>query len=179
GWRLPGAAFARAGAAFETRVKGGLQNAILTATGLLVVPHRTSVAQTTVARIVFQRGWNLDEDVQFFADGDHGLRGYRLYAFEGDRRFIFNLEHRIFGGFEVLQLFTLGAAVFVDSGTAVPEGAPLRFSAFKTDAGAGLRIGIARAARSNVLRLDYAYAFDADPRGKRGWLVSFSSGQAF
>lgn len=179
GWRLPGAAFARLGAAFETRLAGGLENAILTATGLLVVPHRASLAQTTVARAVFQRGWNLDQDVQFFADGDHGLRGYRLYAFEGNRRFVFNLEHRIFGGFEILQLFTLGAAVFVDTGTAVPEGAPLRFTAFKTDAGAGLRIGIARAARSTVLRLDCAYAFDADPRGKRGWLVSFSSGQAF
>jgi hypothetical protein len=179
GWRLPGAAFAKVSAAFETRVDGGLQNAILTTTGSVVIPWRSGLAQTTVARAVFQKGWNLDGDVQFFADGDHGLRGYRLYAFEGDRRFILNVEHRVFGGFEVLQLFTLGAAVFVDTGTAVPPGTPLNVAAFKTDAGAGLRVGIARAARNTVLRLDFAYAFDPDPQGRRGWLVSFSSGQAF
>src|SRR5262245_60261054 len=125
GWRLPGTSFAKLSAAFETRLDGGLQNAIPTATGSVVIPWRSALVQTTVARAVFQRGWNLDGDVQFFADGDHGLRGYRLYAFEGDRRFILNVEHRVFGGFEVLQLFTLGAAIFVDTGTAVPPGAPL------------------------------------------------------
>ncbi|MGH9369318.1 MAG: hypothetical protein ACRD3M_16795, partial [Thermoanaerobaculia bacterium] len=108
-----------------------------------------------------------------------GLRGYRLYAFEGDRRVVVNLEHCVFGGFEVLQLFSLGAALFVDTGTAVAPGEPLRFSSLKTDAGAGLRIGIARAASNTVLRLDWAYAFDPDPLGRRGWLLSFSSGQAF
>jgi hypothetical protein len=179
GWRLGPQSFVQAGGAFRTRLDGGVQNAVLSGTIALVWKHRSRLAQTTVARIQLDRGWNLDEDVQFFADGDHGLRGYHLYAFEGDRRIVLNLEHRVFGGFEVLQLFTLGAAVFVDTGTAVAPGEPLQFSSLKTDAGAGLRIGIARAASNTVLRLDAAYAFDADPLGRRGWLVSFSSGQAF
>jgi hypothetical protein len=179
GWRLGRSSFARALVAFETRLNGGVQNAILSATGLVVVPHSTVLRQTTVAQIQFQQGWSLDRDVQFFADGDHGLRGYRLYAFEGNRRLVLNVEHRVFSGFEVLQLFSFGGAAFLDTGTAVPAGAPLRFASLKTDAGVGLRIGIARAAHSTILRLDCAYAFDSDPLGKKGWLVSFSSGQAF
>ena len=179
GWRLWGGAFVRASVAFRSRLDGGPKNALLSATGLLVVPHFTSLRQTTVAQVQFQQGWNLDRDVQLFADGDHGLRGYRLYAFEGNRRLVVNVEHRVFSGFEILQLFSLGGAAFVDAGTAVPAGVPLRLSSFKTDAGLGLRIGIARAAHTTVLRLDGAYAFDPDPMGKKGWLVSFSSGQAF
>jgi hypothetical protein len=179
GWRIGPAAFVTASLDFHTRLASGPQNAVLTATALLVVPHPTELRQTTVARIQFQEGWNLDRDVQFFADGDHGLRGYRLYAFEGNRRLVVNVEHRVFGGFEILQLFSLGGAAFVDTGAAVPKQSALRFSSFKTDAGLGLRIGIARAAQSTILRLDAAYAFDPDPLGKKGWLISFSSGQAF
>jgi hypothetical protein len=179
GWRIGRGAFLQAGGAFRTRLQGGMQNAILTGRIALVWQHSTRLLQTTVAQVVFDRGWNLDRDVQFFADGDHGLRGYRLYAFEGDRRILVNVEHRFFGGFEILQLFSLGAAVFVDSGAAVPPGVPLSLSSLRTDAGVGLRIGISRAASNTVLRLDCAYAFDPDPLGRRGWLVSFSSGQAF
>ncbi len=179
GWRLGPRAFLQAGAAFRTRLQGGVENATLAGSVTFVWKHPTRLLQTTVAQVLLDRGWNLDRDVQFFADGDHGLRGYHLYAFEGDRRILVNLEHRFFGGFEILQLFSLGAAVFVDTGAAVPPGEPLRFSSLKTDAGVGLRVGISRAASNTVLRLDCAYAFDADPLGRRGWLVSFSSGQAF
>jgi hypothetical protein len=180
GWRIGPGSFLRARASFQTRLlPEGTQNSIFSGTLTFVWKHPTTLLQTTVAQVQVDRGWNLDKDVQFFADGDHGLRGYRLYAFEGDRRIIINVEHRIFGSAEILQLFSLGAAVFVDSGTAVAPGEPLNFAALKTDAGAGLRIGIARAAFNSVLRLDAAYAFNADPLGRHGWLVSFSSGQAF
>ncbi len=179
GWRIGSESFVRVRAGFRTRLQGGIENAILDGSGVLVWRHPTSLPQTTIIRIEFDRGWNLDRDVQFFADGDHGLRGYRLYAFEGDRRVVLNLEHRIFTGFEILQLLTLGGAVFVDTGRAVAPGVPLRLTALRTDAGVGLRVGISRAASNTVLRLDCAYAFNSDPLGRKGWLVSFSSGQAF
>ena len=67
----------------------------------------------------------------------------------------------------------------IDTGAAVPPGQPLTTASFKTDAGLGLRFGIARAPSNNILRIDFAYAFNPDPRGRRGVLVSFSSAQAF
>jgi len=179
GWRLSPNSFVRASLSASSRIDSGLQNSIVSGILTFVWKHPTRMPQTTVARLQIDRGWNLDRDVQFFADGDHGLRGYRLYSFEGNRRVILNVEHRVFGGVEILQLFSLGAVVFVDTGAAVAQGAPLNFGSLKTDAGAGLRVAISRAANNPILRLDCAYAFDADPLGRKGWLVSFSSGQAF
>jgi len=179
GWRLTPASFVQAQGSFRTRLDSGARNAIFSGSLVFVWKHPTALPQTTVARLQLDRGWNLDPDVQFFADGDHGLRGYRLYSFAGDRRIVLNVEHRFFGSLEILQLFSLGAVVFVDSGAAVAPGAPFTVSSLKTDAGVGLRVAISRAATNPILRLDCAYAFDADPLGRRGWLVSFSSGQAF
>lgn len=164
---------------FETRLDRGTQNTILSATLGWVLKQDTAYPQTTVSRLQFDKGWNLDKNVQFFADGATGLRGYLLHAFEGDERLIWNLEHRVFSGREILQLFSPGLAVFFDTGLATPRGQPLRLSELKSDIGIGVRFGIARAAENNILRLDFAYALNADQQGRRGWLVSFSSGQSF
>jgi hemolysin activation/secretion protein len=117
--------------------------------------------------------------VQLAADGASGLRGYRLHAFTGDRRLIANLEDRIRLTPELLHLFQLGAAVFVDAGYAWPAGSPIRLSDLRLDAGVGLRIALPRAAKHSLLRFDLAYALRPDLLGRRGWLVSFSSSQAF
>ena len=50
---------------------------------------------------------------------------------------------------------------------------------WKVDAGVGLRLAMSWAPVMNVFRVDAAYAFERDPSGKRGWLISFSTGQAF
>jgi len=133
--------------------------------------------QTLLARVAAARGWNLDADRLFYADGATGLRAYPLYAFEGDRRVLANLEHRIFCGCEIFQLVAPGLAVFVDAGAAAPPGESLNWSRLKADAGVGLRFAIARA--SAFLRVDLGYAFQPDPRGRKGWLLSFSGSQAF
>ena len=171
--------FVAAHLAFETRLDGGVHNAILSANLNYVRKFDTPLLQTLVSNLRYDQGWNLDRDVQFFADGGNGLRGYRLHAFEGNKRIIWNLEHRLFTGREVLQLASFGAAVFFDTGAATPEGRPLKISEFKTDLGAGLRIAISRASTNSILRVDAAYALNPDPFGRRGWLFSFSSGQVF
>ncbi|MEO8432843.1 MAG: hypothetical protein ABI592_15145 [Acidobacteriota bacterium] len=180
GWRLGPGSFLSAALEYRTRWDGDPRNEILS--GRVLFVHKFDgirPLQTFVSRLTFDRGWNLDRDVQFFADGDNGLRGYRLYAFEGDKRVIFNAEQRFFLAREFLQLFSPGAAVFFDTGAATPPGQPLRFSDFRSDVGVGIRISISRAATNSVLRLDLSYALDRDPRGRRGLLVSFSSGQVF
>jgi hypothetical protein len=173
-------AFAQADLDLQSRFDAGQRNTILS--GFLGFARRFSTArplQTFLARLQFDYGWRLDRDVQFAADGLTGLRGYRLHAFTGDKRLVFNAEQRFFSGREILQLVSPGAAVFFDAGAALPRGVSFALERIHADAGVGLRFGIARAGGNNVLRMDAAYAFDRDPRGRQGWLVSFSSSQAF
>jgi len=179
GWRLSAGSFLLGRLSYATRFGPVNSNALLSATGFLAIKFDTNPIQTFVSRLQVDRGWDLDRDLQLFADGLTGLRAYRIHSFEGNKRIIWNLEHRIFSGREILHLVAPGAVAFVDTGTAVPEGTPLTIRSFKTDVGVGLRFGIARAPSNNILRVDFAYAFNRDPRGRRGFLVSFSSSQAF
>ncbi len=179
GWSLSPWSFLQAHLGFETRLDGGAQNAMLSTSVNFVRKFDTPLLQTLVSRLQYDRGWNLDREVQFFADGANGLRGYRLYSFEGNKRIVWNLEHRLFTGREVLQLASFGAAVFFDTGAATPEGQPLKFSEFKSDIGVGLRIAISRASTNSIIRIDAAYPLNPDPSGRKGWLISFSSGQVF
>jgi outer membrane protein assembly factor BamA len=172
--------FLQADLSGETRFNGGPENSIVSLfLGYANVVTDARYPRTFVARIQFDHGWDLDKDLQFAADGITGMRGYHLHAMTGNKRLILNLEERFSSGKEILQLITPGAAVFVDTGTALPEFEQLQFSRMRVDAGVGLRFAIARAASAATLRLDFAYAFVPDPRGRRGFLFSFSASQAF
>ncbi len=179
GFVLSESTFAQADVDYRTRLQGGVQNAILSGFVGYVHKFATDSPRTLVGRVQFDRGWNLDRDVQFAADGGTGLRAYRLHAFTGDKRLMVNAEYRAFSEREILQLVSPGAAVFFDTGTALPRGEAIRLGNLKSDAGVGLRFGITRAGSNAVVRVDLAYAFDRDPRGRRGFLVSFASSQAF
>jgi len=179
GWRLGPESFLTVSLDYQTRWQSRAENEILSLGLLYVRKFDTETPQTLVSRLTVDRGWRLDGDLQFFADGSVGLRGYHLHAFEGDRRVIWNVEQRIFSGKEILQLVSPGLAIFFDTGAATQPGQPLRLSSLRNDVGAGLRFAISRAATNNILRIDFAYALDPDPQGRKGWLVSFSSGQEF
>jgi hypothetical protein len=179
GTRIGEKGFVLASVSYETRLNGGPKNETVSASLDVVEKLSTRRLQTLVAKLRYDQGWSLDRDIQFIADGLVGLRGYRLFSFAGDKRMIVNLEERVFHGKEMLHLFSPGVVFFVDTGVAAPEGAPLRPSGFKTDLGVGLRMSISRAPTSNVYRIDFAYALNRDPRGRRGLLVSFSASQAF
>jgi outer membrane translocation and assembly module TamA len=70
-----------------------------------------------------------------------------------------------------------GVVAFIDAGNAT-DGGFTSLMRLKSDVGVGIRIGLPRTPK-NLLRIDFAYALNRDPRGRRGMLVSFSSGQAF
>jgi hypothetical protein len=150
------------------------RNTIISFDGRSVIRVDMHFPQAFVVRARMNLGWQLDGDVQFLADGQDGLRAYPDFAFEGSRRIILNAEHRIFLGRELLQLFGPGAAVFVDGG----EAASGPFRGMKSDAGAGLRIGIARL-NAALIRIDWAYAFNSSPHSRRGAVWSISTTQAF
>jgi hypothetical protein len=179
GVRLPrGFLIATLGASTRAR-DGALENTLVEAELFGVWRPSAASPQTVVGRALVTYGNDLDREVQVEADGANGLRAYRLHAFAGDRRVVFNLEDRVRLTPELLHLFVLGAAAFVDAGYAWPTGQAVRFADLRVDAGVGLRVGLPRASRHALFRIDLAYALRPDLRGRRGWLVSFSSSQAF
>jgi hypothetical protein len=164
--------------AFSSRVaSGGMQNAIGSANLFYVRRSEGRYQRTLVGRAAVNSGWRLDPELQFFADGLTGLRGYRAHMFEGTRSLVVNLEERIYLGREIGQLASPGIVAFIDGGNA-SRGGLSSLLQLKTDIGIGLRVGLPRTPK-NLLRIDLAYAVNRDPRGRRGFLVSFSSGQAF
>jgi len=177
GFRLGSRSFVLPSVAASTRLHSGIENAIAEANVLWVTREGEAHPRAFVARIHFDGGWRLDPELQFFADGLSGLRGYRAHAFEGNRAVIINAEERFYLGREVLQLVSPGFVIFADAGNA-SSGGLADLASLKTDVGAGLRIGLPRTPK-NLLRIDLSYALSRDPFGRRGWLVSFSSGQAF
>ncbi|HMC22226.1 MAG TPA: BamA/TamA family outer membrane protein, partial [Thermoanaerobaculia bacterium] len=154
-----------------------LQNAVAGGSLLYVNRSGSDYPQTLVGRVAISSGWRLDPEMQFFADGLTGLRGYRAHTFEGSRSIVMNLEERFYLGHEVLQLASPGVVAFVDAGNATDGGLTSLLN-LKADVGVGIRVGLPRTPK-NLLRIDFAYALRRDPLGRKGWLISFSSGQAF
>jgi hypothetical protein len=150
------------------------RNTVISFDGRSIVRIDTHFPQAFVTRARVDAGWQLDRDVQFLADGQTGLRAYPDFAFEGNRRIVVNVEHRVFLGHELFQLFGPGAALFVDSGHA-GDGP---FRGMKSDAGAGLRFGMARL-NAALIRIDWAYAFNSSPHSRSGAVWSISTTQAF
>ncbi len=164
-------------AAVESRFESGPQNSIATGSMLFVSRYGDEHPQATVARMVMNYGWRLDRQLQFFADGFTGLRGYRVHAFAGSRAVVMNAEQRLYLGREILQLASPAIVAFADAGNAT-DGGFTTLMRLKSDVGIGIRIGLPRTPK-NLLRIDLAYALQRDARGHKGLLLSVSSGQAF
>jgi outer membrane protein assembly factor BamA len=177
GFRLGENAFVMPSVSVSTRLASGIRNAIATANVLYVNRKGTDHPHTLVGHLGFKSGWRMDPEVQFFADGLTGLRGYRAHSFVGSRSMVINIEERFHLGREILQLASPGVVGFIDAGNATDAGG-LSLLKLKTDIGFGIRVGLPRTPK-NLLRIDFAYALNPDPLRRRGWLVSFSSGQAF
>lgn len=133
---------------------------------------------TWVTHLEANKGRYLDGENQISLGGDNGLRGYRNNSFTGGQSVLWNVENRFVFPGEYFHLIRLGAAVFYDCGAVVPEGGGLSFKRFKADAGAGLRINSTRSRSGGVFRIDFAYALNAGPGGKR-FVVGIRGGQAF
>jgi hypothetical protein len=162
----------------SSRFDSGLRNSIVSSSLLFVRRGgRASYPTTFLSRIALNSGWRMDKERQFFADGLTGLRGYRAHAFAGTRSLVINVEERLYLGREILQLASPGIVAFADAGNATSRGFTNLLS-LKSDVGIGLRIGLPRTPK-NLLRVDLAYALNRDPLGRKGWLIAFSSGQAF
>ena len=116
-------------------------------------------------------------EVQSVVGGLNGLRAYGVQALAGTQIWRFNGEARWMGARDVLDLASLGGAVFVDAARAWgtgSDGAP-----WHHDAGFGLRISFPHASLHQVARFDLAYPLSPSRDGRRSPVFSFGSSQAF
>lgn len=134
--------------------------------------------QTLALHAALDLGWQLGPDGQLSLGELNGLRGYGLSRFTGSRRFLYNLEDRIFVRDDLFRLLDVGAAAFYDSGYAWPEGASINLADLRSSVGVGLRVAPSRSGSNSPVRIDLAF-----PVSRRmsfsSWSLSVLAGQAF
>jgi Omp85 superfamily domain len=134
---------------------------------------------TLVSRVKLDLGRNLDKDVQIFLGNFNGLRGFDTRQFAGEKRFIFNLEDRVFFVNDLFHLVSLGAVFFFDSGYVWAPNQGVDFRRMATSAGIGLRVDALRGAGEALFRLDLGFPMTDGGSGTHGPGVTIGTGQAF
>lgn len=109
-------------------------------------------------------GWSMDGELQFLLGGDTGLRGYSRNFLDGDRRALVSLEQRFYSKVEIADLVNVGAAVFLDAGSAWYAADPGTPDVF-TNVGVGLRLSSTRSAQGGMVHLDVAFPLNGDADG--------------
>ena len=155
---------------------GDLENAVFEVEGTSYNRARIVLEHTFVTRLKLDLGRNLDRDVQLFLGNDNGLRGVDTRELVGSKRFIFNLEDRVFVVNDLFHLVSLGFVLFFDSGWAWESGEDVRLA---SSAGFGFRIGIPRSASEKIFRIDVAVPMSPSGGDQFMPALSFGSGQAF
>ena len=120
--------------------------------------QKQSTRTAFVGKAEFYRGYNLDDEVQILLGAATGLRGYPVRQFAGTRSLLLTAEERWFIADDVLQLVSLGLAVFMDSGFAWSAQESVDLSDLKTAIGGSLLVGSNRLSSSGSARFDVGYA---------------------
>jgi hypothetical protein len=190
GWRLSPTSFLRAEAGGSARfLRDRAENSLVRGeTKYYSVIGDWFAGDTYLGRHTFASqffvdlGDNLDGDRQLLLGADSALRGYEVNTFEGDKRLALNLEERAHVADDILQLVSLGTAIFVDIGGTTRDslGAILTDDLYG-DVGFGLRLCFPRSSGGSVLRMDVAFPLRDGPDGsKQGEpRFLFSAGQLF
>ena len=160
----------------STYVDGGGNNQVTRAS--LSYFSRGLPRQTLAFHAAVDKAFRQDPASPLTLGEDSGLRGYSSGRYTGDRRFLMNIEDRIFIKNELWSVADIGAVVFFDSGCAWGAGKSVRVSELKNAAGLGLRVAPSRSGSNSPVRVDFAYALN-DNRGRSPWLLSILAGQAF
>lgn len=140
--------------------------------------HRISKQHTLAANIEFTKLNNPDKDQELLLGADNGLRGYSVGAFSGNKKLLFNIEDRLFLNDDVWDLFSIGGALFFDTGMVWKKDEFMDLSKLKSDIGIGLRFGTTRSSSAEVMRVDLAYALNENNADNR-WVLTIKSGQIF
>ncbi|HBB66542.1 MAG: hypothetical protein A2X28_07985 [Elusimicrobia bacterium GWA2_56_46] len=134
--------------------------------------------QTLACHISAALGWRLDPAAPLLLGEFNGLRGYGGSEFSGSRRFLLNIEDRVYVWDELLRLMDVGLVFFYDSGYAWPKSSPVRLADLKNSVGVGLRVAPSRSSGNSPVRIDLARALNGDSN-RPSWSLSILGGQAF
>ena len=134
--------------------------------------------QTLAFHTGLDLGWKLDEANQLALGEMNGLRGYGLSDFKGNRRFLFNIEDRIYVWDDLFSLLDIGSVVFYDTGYAWPAQDRIRLGDLKHSVGVGLRVAPSRSGSNSPVRIDMAFPLSRQS-GRAAWSLSVLAGQAF
>ena len=134
--------------------------------------------QTLAVHIGMDLGWRLDPALPLTLGEFNGLRGYGVDQFTGTRRFLLNVEDRVYVWDNLLRLLDLGMVVFYDSGYVWPEGRSAKLGDLKNSVGIGLRVAPSRSADNRPVHIDLARALNGN-RSRPSWSLSILGGQAF
>jgi outer membrane protein assembly factor BamA len=126
---------------------------------------------TPVINAVYSEDLRPNTVATLYLGENNGLRGYPKNFSTGERRFVANIENRIFPGIGFFSA-DLGAVQFVDFGRSWARGTGLKVGDILWSVGVGLRIGVEKFSNARTTRIDLAYA------GKiKEWRLSFALGQ--
>jgi hypothetical protein len=130
--------------------------------------------QTLAASVNWYGVWRQDDTFWTGLGARNGLRGYAPYRFGGTRRFLLNVEDRLFVPW---SLMTIGFAAvgFFDAGYVWRENDHVNLRDLRADAGFGMRIYNTRAPTARVTRIDWAYPL----RDNGGWQITIGTEQTF
>ncbi len=132
----------------------------------LVCVHHVKISrlQTLVARVEATAGFGWSGRRQMLLGSSTGLRGYAEGALAGDRRILYGIEHRLFTDMTFF-IFRVGAAAFLDGGTAWSGDAPPGRQHFSHAAGIGLRIENTKVQGLGLIRIDVSMNLDENRLG--------------
>jgi outer membrane protein assembly factor BamA len=117
---------------------------------------QTSTWHTLAFNMEADFGQDLEPHIQFTLGGENGLRGYKAREFSGDKRFLMNLESRLFTNWEILTV-AIGTVAFIDAGHAWKRNESIDFTQLNYSAGVGLRLGMTKIPGSTVMRIDFGW----------------------
>jgi len=170
-----GAGFALGSADLRTRVRSGLRETFAELRARWVVQPVPSTSLVTA--VAGAAGRRMPRSFQLRAGALSGLRGFPVDEVAGTQLWRGNAEVRWTAKRNLLQLVTLGGAVFWDSARAYGPGSG--GESWHHDAGFGLRLSLPHSALNAVARFDVAWPIAPRVDGRHGPAYSFGSGQAF
>jgi hypothetical protein len=136
-----------------------------------VTAYRRIAGGQTVAGQVTLTSWTRPDAADWlYLGGRDGLRGYVDHFLAGDRRFTMSLEDRIVTGWRPMGLFQAGFVGYFDAGT-IRRADTGAWSRTYANVGAGIRFGLLKSGRGNLILISAAMPIVRDPGMDRVLLV--------